>query len=79
MTPYEDRSILGRNPIASLTIAAVVFGLVGLALMMSMVGSIVGIPMVIVALVCAVAAGWQYRRRVPSGDATIPEADHRRA
>jgi hypothetical protein len=79
MTPYEDRSILGRNPIASLTIAAVVFGLVGFVLTMTAVGSIVGIPMMMVALVCGVAAIWQYRKRSPSQDATIPEADHRRA
>ncbi len=58
---------------------ALICGLVGLALILTAVGSIIGIPLVVVAMIAGVAAVFQYRKRSPDENATIPEADRRRA
>lgn len=79
MTTTDDRSILGRNPITSLVMIAIISGLAGIALLFTAVFAIVGIPLLAISIVVAAVAVYQYRKRSPDESATIPEADRRRA
>jgi hypothetical protein len=79
MTPREDQSFVARNPVTTLVVLALVSGVVGLALVLTAVGAIVGIPLLVVSLVAGIAATRQYHKRSSGESDTIPEADRRRA
>ena len=58
---HEDKSILYRYPVQSLYIAAMVLALIGLVFMLTVVGSIVGLPLWGLAAILAIAGFWKSR------------------
>ena len=51
MDNHSDKSILQRYPVETLYISALVVGLIGTVLMLTVVGSIIGLPLFLLAAV----------------------------
>ena len=61
MTPTDDRSFFERYPVQSYYVAALIVALVGLVLVLTVVGSIIGLPLFAVAAVLAFIGHYKSR------------------
>jgi hypothetical protein len=63
MDNQSDKSILQRYPVEILYISALVLGLIGTVLMLTVVGSILGLPLLLLAAVLGLFGYRKSRRR----------------
>jgi len=61
MAPDRDKSLLQRYPVQSFYIAAIILALIGLVFMLTVVGSIIGLPLWGIALLLALTGFWKSR------------------
>ena len=61
MTHPDERSILQRYPVQSLYIAALILAVIGGIFMLTVVGSIIGLPLWGLAAILALIGGWKSR------------------
>ena len=66
MAMTDDRSYIYRHPVRSMVLAAIVLAVTGLILTLTVVGSIVGIPLLVLALFFAAGAYFKRRRNPAS-------------
>ncbi len=64
MTPRDERSILQRYPIESLYLSALVLAIVGFILMLTVVGTIAGLPLLAIAAALGATGFYKSRNRV---------------
>ena len=62
--PY-DRPYIYRHPVRSMVLASIALGLTGIVLIFTVVGSIIGIPLLLLSFLFAIGA-WMKHRRDPA-------------
>jgi 1,4-dihydroxy-2-naphthoate octaprenyltransferase len=73
----EDKSIVERYPVSSVIVASILCLLFGFLLILTAVGSIIGIPMMGLGIILAVIGAYLYRKGSPDESATVDEVDDR--
>jgi hypothetical protein len=62
MAPNDERSYIYRHPVRSMVLAAIVLAVTGIILTLTVVGSILGVPLLVLALFFAAGAYFKHRR-----------------
>lgn len=62
MALSDDRPYIYRHPVRSMVLASIVLAVTGLILTLTVVGSIIGIPLLVLALFFAAGAYFKHRR-----------------
>jgi drug/metabolite transporter (DMT)-like permease len=63
MQPYDDRPYIYRNPVKSMILAAIFLSVAGIVLIFTVVGSIIGVPLLLLGVVFGAVAWTKHRRR----------------